>query len=234
METADEEVREILDSIMKASKDADWLHLVAGLAFPEEKKLGAHLCAILTSIVSGKAIWVERWRVGGSELVGLEVRPKDPCEVLDGHDGCHAAKEDQRREGLADSCPGHGDEGEEPQAEHVPWYTQRDPSLCTTRVCELEEKQWCVDRHRSGTSHASHCWNPCDEVGSYGLAVDLNSCDLCFETPMPTPAPTSPPTPAPTATACVDGTSRAHHIKFWRPHHWRPRTPDGAAHGSGK
>ena len=49
------------------------------------------------------------------EFVGLEVRPTDPSKVFDGHDACHAAEENQRREGCADSCPGLGSEGEVPE-----------------------------------------------------------------------------------------------------------------------
>ena len=60
MGTADEVVREILDEIIKAGKDPDWLHLLASLADAEEKKLGADLYAILTSVVSGEAMSVVR------------------------------------------------------------------------------------------------------------------------------------------------------------------------------
>ena len=38
------------------------------------------------------------------------------------------------------------------QTENVPFCTQRDPTLCKKRVCELEEKQWRTDRNESGST----------------------------------------------------------------------------------
>ena len=118
MGTADEVVREILNEIIKAGKDPDWLHLMASLADAEEKKPRADLYAIFTSVMTREAMSVVRGRavrerVGCVELVGREVRSTDPSKVFDGHEARHAAEENQRREGFADSCPLLGSEGEE-------------------------------------------------------------------------------------------------------------------------
>ena len=54
--------------------------------------------------------------------------------------------------------------------ENVPFYTQRDPTLCKKRVCELEEKQWRTDRNESGTTFGQQrqgC-NKCDESRAEG------------------------------------------------------------------
>ena len=66
METADEVVREILDEIIKAGKDSDWLHLLASLPDAEEKNLGADLQAILTSVVTGARALKCHLRLSGS------------------------------------------------------------------------------------------------------------------------------------------------------------------------
>ena len=57
MGTADEVVHEILDEIIKSGKDPDWLHLLASLADAGEKKLGADIYAILTSVVTAETMW---------------------------------------------------------------------------------------------------------------------------------------------------------------------------------
>ena len=41
-------------------------------------------------------------------------------------------------------------------SENVPFYTQRDPTLCKKRVCEPEEMQWCDDRNESRTASCQH------------------------------------------------------------------------------
>ena len=47
--------------------------------------------------------------------------------------------------------------------ENVPFYTQRDPTLCKKRVCEPEEMQWCDDRKRVSDCILSHI-NACLRV----------------------------------------------------------------------
>ena len=117
MGTADEEVGEILDEVIKAGEDLDFLHLLAGLADPEDKKLGGCVCAILTfvtqeamSVVRGVQNWNgwEAWSL-------LALRPLDPLDVFAMTHAGHAAEENQRLEGLADSSPGLGGEGKQPE-----------------------------------------------------------------------------------------------------------------------
>ena len=68
--------------------------------------------------------------------------------------------------------------------ENVPFYTQRDPTLCQKRVCEPEEMQWCDDRNESRTASCQHQRvSPCEGQGKifYNMNVTANFVGLNTE-----------------------------------------------------
>ena len=52
----------------------------------------------------------------------------------------------------------------EGHTENMPHCTQRDPTLCKKRVCELEEKQWRTDRDESGSESMTEYVAPAPAV----------------------------------------------------------------------
>ena len=65
------------------------------------------------------------------------------------------------------------------RTENVPSHAESDLTLYQKRVCEVGEKQWCIDRHESGVTHTSQWWNPCDEEGPYSFREKcLKTCSL--------------------------------------------------------
>ena len=68
--------------------------------------------------------------------------------------------------------------------ENVPFYTQRDPTLCKKRVCEPEEMQWCDDRNESRTASCQHQRvSPCEGQDKifYNMNVTANFVGLNTE-----------------------------------------------------